>query len=317
MTRLVPNSIGDTMVSTAVEKSRKRNVLHGPQRRAVWGLVTPFLLAFLALFVSPLVYSAYLSLFRSELVGGISFAGLENYTRVLTDPNFWFGFGRVALILLIQVPLALGVAILLALIFDTNRVRGGKFARLSIFLPYAVPSVIATLMWGYIYGSNYGLVTQILKFLGLGPVDLLSSSNILGSIMNILSWEFIGYNMIILYSALRAVPTDLYDAAEIDGAGQWRIAWSIKLPAIRPAIVLTIMFSIIGSFQVFNEPNLLSLLAPSAIGSNFTPNLYAYNSAFKNQDVNYAAAIAFLLGLITVIVSFAFQTAANRRASRS
>jgi multiple sugar transport system permease protein len=126
-------------------------------------------------------------------------------------------------------------------------------------------------------------------------------------------WEFIGYNMIILYAALRSIPEDLYEAAEIDGAGQFRIAWSIKLPAIRQALLLTVIFSIIGSFQLFNEPNLLANIAPNSIGTDFTPNLYAYNIAFRNQEINYAAAIAFLLGIIIMIVSFVVQTAANRR----
>jgi multiple sugar transport system permease protein len=109
------------------------------------------------------------------------------------------------------------------------------------------------------------------------------------------------------------VPTELYEAAEIDGAGQLRVAWSVKLPAIRQAIVLTIIFSIIGSFQLFNEPNLLAAIAPNAIGADFTPNVYAYNLAFKNQDINYAAAIAFLLGIVIMIVSFVVQTLTNRK----
>jgi multiple sugar transport system permease protein len=144
-------------------------------------------------------------------------------------------------------------------------------------------------------------------------VNLLSQGNVLGSIMNIVTWEYIGYNMIVMYSALRSIPSDLYEAAEIDGAGQIRIAWSIKMPAIRPAILLTVIFSTIGSFQVFNEPSLLRNLAPNAIGSAFTPNLYAYNLAFVNQDLNYAAAIAFALGLVTMVVSYLVQLSTRTR----
>jgi multiple sugar transport system permease protein len=119
--------------------------------------------------------------------------------------------------------------------------------------------------------------------------------------------------MIILFSALRSIPTELYDAAQVDGAGQWRIAWSVKIPAIRPAILLTVIFSIIGSFQLFSEPQLLYNLAPNAIGTAFSPNLYAYNLAFINQNINYAAAIAFLLGLVIMIVSYIVQLTAQRR----
>jgi multiple sugar transport system permease protein len=118
--------------------------------------------------------------------------------------------------------------------------------------------------------------------------------------------------MIILYSALRAVPAELFDAAEVDGAGPIRVAWSIKIPAIRQAILLTVIFSIIGSFQLFSEPSILGVLAPNSVGSDFSPNLYAYNVAFVNQDVGYSAAIAFVLGLIIMVISYVVQTATNR-----
>ncbi|WP_243065213.1 carbohydrate ABC transporter permease [Humibacter sp. RRB41] len=287
--------------------------LDGAQTRAAWVLIAPFLLIFAAMFLAPLLYSAYLSLFTSQLVGGEVFSGLANYVRALQDPSFWAGLGRVGLFLFIQVPIMLVASIGFALALDSKRVRGGKVARLLIFVPYAVPSVVATLMWGYLYGTDFGLITQIFQALGLQAPDLLSPQNILGSTMNIVCWEFIGYNMIILYAALRAVPEDIYEAAEIDGAGQFRVAWSIKLPAIRQALLLTLIFSIIGSFQLFNEPNLLANIAPNSIGTDFTPNLYAYNVAFRNQEINYAAAIAFLLGIIIMIVSFVVQTAANRK----
>jgi len=293
---------------SVIEAQRKTQSLHGAEKRAAWFLVLPFLVVFLAMFVAPLAYSAYLSLFSSQLVGGEIFTGLGNYARALQDPSFWGGLGRVALFLFIQVPIMLAAAIFFALAIDSRRVRGGRVIRLLVFVPYAVPSVVATLMWGYLYGTDFGLITQIFKAVGLTAPNLLSPSNVLGSTMNIVCWEFIGYNMIILYAALRSIPDDLYEAAEIDGAGQLRIAWSIKLPAIRQAILLTVIFSIIGSFQLFNEPN----IAPNAIGTDFTPNLYAFNVAFKNQEINYAAAIAFLLGIVIMIVSFLVQRATNR-----
>jgi multiple sugar transport system permease protein len=298
---------------TALPARRPRSRIRSAQTTAAWVLVVPFLLVFAAMFLVPLLYSLYVSLFSSQLVGGTVFAGLGNYTRALQDPSFWSSLGRVAIFLLVQVPIMLAASIFFALALDSGRVRGGKVARLLIFVPYAVPSVVATLMWGYLYGTDFGLITQVFEALGLPAPALLSARNILGSTMNIVCWEFIGYNMIILYAALRSIPNELYEAAEIDGAGQIRVAWSIKLPAIRQAILLTVIFSIIGSFQLFNEPNLLANIAPNAIVNDFTPNLYAYNLAFKNQDINYAAAIAFLLGIVIMIVSFVVQTLTNRK----
>ncbi|MDD7833901.1 carbohydrate ABC transporter permease [Paenarthrobacter sp. AB444] len=299
------------MSTTTIRRRPSR--LRRPQTIAAWTLIIPFLVVFVAMFVVPLVYSAYLSLFTSQLVGGTVFSGFSNYARALQDPSFWAGLGRVSLFLFIQVPIGIALSIFFALALDSGRVRGSKLARLLIFVPYAVPSVVATLMWGYLYGNNFGLITQIFEALGMTRPDLLSADKITGSMMNILIWEYVGYNMILLYAALRSIPTDLYEAAEIDGAGQWRIAWSIKLPAIRPAILLTVIFSIIGSFQLFNEPNLLFNIAPNAVGTDYSPNLYAYSLAFKNQDVNYAAAIAFLLGLIIAVISFIVQTRATRK----
>jgi len=302
---------------TVLDARRRSRLLHGAQTRAAWILTLPFLIVFAAMFIAPLIYSAYLSLFSSQLVGGEVFTGLGNYARALQDPSFWGGLGRVALFLFIQVPIMLAASIFFALAIDSKRLRGGRIVRLLVFIPYAVPSVVATLMWGYLYGTDFGLITQLFQGLGLSAPNLLSPGNVLGSTMNIVCWEFIGYNMIILYAALRSIPEELYEAAEIDGAGQFRVAWSIKLPAIRQAIILTVIFSVIGSFQLFNEPSLLFNIAPNAIGSDFTPNLYAYNVAFKNQEINYAAAIAFLLGIVIMIVSFVVQTTANRKERQS
>jgi multiple sugar transport system permease protein len=185
--------------------------------------------------------------------------------------------------------------------------------RLLIFLPYAVPGVVAVLMWGYLYGQQFGLVAQIARGIGLPAPNLLSESTVLFSIMNIVTWAYVGYNMIVMYSALKSIPAELYEAAEIDGASQWRLAWSVKIPMIRPAIFLTVIFSVIGSFQIFNEPKLLVEIAPTAITQGFMPNFYAFNVAFVNQDINYAAAIAFLLGFVIMIVSYVVQLSMQKR----
>ena len=183
-------------------------------------------------------------------------------------------------------------------------------------MPYAVPAVVATLMWGYLYGADFGPIAQIARAVGFGTPDFLSPENILGSMMNIVTWEFVGYNMIIMYAALRSIPAELYEAAEIDGAGQFRLAWSVKIPAIRPAIMLTVIFSIIGSFQLFAEPSLLNAIAPTRSRTPSHPNYYAYNLAFINQELNYAAAIAFLLGLVIAVVSYFVQLGSERSARR-
>ncbi|MFB7249973.1 carbohydrate ABC transporter permease [Microbacterium sp. NPDC056234] len=295
---------------------RRAGTIKRKQQRAAYLFILPFFIVFTAMLVVPLIYSGYLSLFESKLIGGEQFAGLANYARALMDPDFLASLGRVALFLVVQVPIMLGLALFFALALDSGRARGSRSIRLLIFMPYAVPAVVATLMWGYLYGPDFGPIAQVARSVGLGTPDFLSPGSVLGSMMNIVTWEFIGYNMIIMYAALRSIPAELYEAAEIDGAGQFRVAWSIKIPAIRPAIMLTIIFSIIGSFQLFNEPSLLNTIAPDAISNSFTPNYYAYNLAFINQELNYAAAIAFLLGIVIAVVSYVVQLSEQRRERR-
>lgn len=279
--------------------------------------VLPFMVLFIMMIIVPLGYSFYLSLYERKLVGGTSYVGFKNFAEAVVDPEFLGGVGRMGLFLIIQVPIMLGIALFLALAIDSGRTRGARSARLMVFVPYAVPGVVATLMWGYLYGPRFGPITQLFETLGLAPPDLLSPDAILGSMMNIVTWEYVGYNMIIMYAALRSIPTELYEAAAIDGASQIRIALSIKIPAIRPAIMLTVIFSIIGTFQLFNEPALLDSIAPVAITQSFTPNYYAYGLAFVNQDVNYAAAIAFLLGIFIAIISYVVQLSTQRAARRN
>jgi multiple sugar transport system permease protein len=281
---------------------------------AAYALTLPFYIVFVLMLVVPLGYAAYLSLFRTRMVGGTVFSGIENYIRAVTDAALLAGIGRMLLFLTTSVPLGLLVSLLLALALDTGLVRAARFVRLSIFIPYAVPGVIATLMWGFIYGPTVGPISQLFSLFGAKPPEFLSASLITPSMMNILFWEYVGYNMIIFFAALRNIPRDLYEAAAIDGANQWQVAWYIKLPALRPALLLTVTFAVIGTFQIFNEPNLLYPLAPASIGTAFSPNLYVYNLAFVQQNMNYAAAIAFLLAAIVAIISFAVQSAFQHRA---
>ena len=266
--------------------------------------VAPFMLVFLAMFVAPLAYAAYLSLFRSQIIGGTIFAGLQNYSQAISDPLLRDGLLRIVKFFFLQVPIMMVLATTFALIIDSGRVWLPKLYRVVFFVPYAVPAVVASLMWAYMYGTKFGAFTQLAGKMGLPNPDFLSPSRILGSIANIVSWEFIGYNMIIVYAALRAIPTDLYEAATLDGAGPIRIALTIKLPMVKSALGVILLFSVIGSFQLFNEPQVLSPAAGAAITPSWTPNLYAYNLAFTDQQINYAAAVSFLLGLVILVGTY-------------
>jgi multiple sugar transport system permease protein len=278
-----------------------------------WGFIGPFVAVFALVFLAPIAYSIYLSLYRNQLIGGNAFVGLDNYTQALQDDQFWSSLARVSLFLCVQVPIMLGIALLVALALDSGRLYGKNFFRISIFLPYAVPAVVATMMWGFMYGSQFGLVGDINDALGTSIPDPLSASWVLASIGNIVTWEFMGYNMLIFYSALRVIPTSLYEAAEIDGAGQVRVITAIKLPAIRGALVIATIFSIIGSFQLFNEPSILRNLAKNTITTDFTPNFYTYALSFNGQQQNYSAAVAIIMGLITMVIAYVVQLRGMRK----
>lgn len=295
-------------------RSRKSELRPRSRRKWTgWGFVLPFLLVFLFAMVAPVGYAIYLSLYQNKLIGGNKFAGLANYTQALTDPQFWTGFGRVSLFLVVQVPVMLILALAVALAIDSAKLHWSPLYRISIFLPYAVPAVVGALMWGFIYGNQFGLVAEIGGWFHTTLPNPLDSTLMLPAIGNIVTWEYIGYNMLIFYSALRVIPGELYEAAELDNASTWRIIWHIKLPALRPAIAVAVVFSTIGSFQLFTEPSVLYPLNKDVIGSAYTPNWYAYSLSFNGQEYNYSATIAIVMGLLTVIVAYVIQRIGQRK----
>ena len=276
----------------------------------------PFLLLFVFFFLVPLGYALWTSFFVERLVGGTVFVGAQNYQQVLHDASFWEGVRNVLLLLVVQVPIMLGLALVLALLIDSKIARLKTLFRLGYFLPYAIPGVIGALLWGYLYSQHIGPFAQLAQLLHWPPPGFLTLAGLLPSIGNIVTWQWTGYNMVIMYAALQAIPTELYDAALVDGASGWDIARYIKIPLIAPAIVVTIVFSIIGTLQLFNEPQIMSAIVPNIIQDHYTPNLYAYNLAFTNQQYNYAAAVSFVLGGVVFVFSYIFMLVTNRGGRR-
>ncbi|MFF4935063.1 carbohydrate ABC transporter permease [Streptomyces griseofuscus] len=287
-----------------------------PLRRCLtgWAFVLPFTAPFLLAVVAPILYTLGLSLMQDRLVGGTQFVGLENYRDQLSDPRFWSAVTRVALYMVIQVPLMMLLALGAALALDSAKLYAPALFRLGIFLPYAVPGVVASLLWGYLYGSQFGLVGDVKQYLGVTLPDPLSSGLILPSIGNVVLWLYIGYNMLVFHSALKAIPSEIFEAARLDGARARHVIVHIKLPAIRSTLAVATMFSVIGGFQLFNEPNILRGLVPNVISSDFTPNMYAYSLSFAGQQYNAAATVAVIMGVVTGAVAFVVQRRGMRGA---
>jgi multiple sugar transport system permease protein len=278
--------------------------------------LAPFGLLFIVFFVLPILYALYQSLFRSQRSGlglgapTISFYGLGNYHDVLLDKNFFEGLGRILLFGLVQVPVMLGLALLLALLLDSTVVRLKPFFRVSFFIPYAVPGVVGALIWGFLYFPQLSPIVQILHTVGL-KIDFLGSGLVFWSMANIVTWEYTGYNMLIITAALQAIPLEQYESARIEGCTGFSLAWYIKIPQVAPALVLTCVLSIIGTLQIFTEPQVLTQISNS-ISSNYTPNLYAYFTAFSNNNYYYTAALSVVLAVVSFIFSFGFLRLTQR-----
>ena len=272
-----------------------------------WKFMWPFAVVFVFVFIIPIVYAIYISFFKKQMVGGTKFVGFENYARLIQDPQFWSSVGRVTIFTVFQVPIMLFLAAAMALALDSMKLNGTKFFRISTFLPYAVPAVVSTMIWGFVYGAKYGLVGSLNDFLGTN-IDVLNPDMLLASIANINTWEYAGYNMLIFYSSLSTIPHSLYEAASIDGASEWQIVKKIKLPELKGSLAITVIFSIIGSFQLFNEPSILQNMVPgNAITTYYTPNMYAYNLSFTGNQSNYAAALAIVMAIITMAIAYVVQ----------
>ncbi|NUR83684.1 MAG: sugar ABC transporter permease, partial [Nonomuraea sp.] len=227
---------------------------------------------------------------RSGLLGlhgtTTRFAGLANYATALSDDGYVGGLGRILLFALVMVPLMVVLSTALALVLEAGVTRWPRFFRTAFFLPYGVPGVIASIMWGFLYAPGTSPFTPLFQAAG-AEVDLLGPGTVFWSIMNIVLWQFAGYNVLIVVAQLQSIPRVLYEAARIDGASRWTIAREVQLPLVRPALVLITVFTIIGSLQLFNEPLVLTPLS-SGISSTYTPTITAYKEAFNGNNLGLA-----------------------------
>jgi multiple sugar transport system permease protein len=292
----------------------------GATRRAPWVLLAPFLALFLLTFLVPIgmaLVSSFTKVTRGGLFGeaGVvtEFAGLDNYAQVVGDPNFVASIGRMFLFGVVQVPVMLILCTVLALMLESASAKWPGAFRAAYFLPYGVPGVIATILWSFLYVPGLSPLIDVAELVGVSP-DFLGADTVLWSIANIVTWSYTGYNMLIVIAQLKSIPVELYEAAKVDGASPLRVATSIQLPLIRPALLLTAVFSIIGTLQLFAEAQVLQRVAP-AIDSQYTPNLSAYTTAFAYNDYNVAAAQSVLIALVAFTLSIVFLTVTNRKSA--
>ncbi|TLS47023.1 sugar ABC transporter permease [Streptomyces montanus] len=279
----------------------------------------PFQLGFVFLYLLPIGYAVYQSLFLQKQsglgLGGATteFVGLENYQNGLTDSAFMTSILRVVVFACVQIPFMLLISLVLALLLDavTSKVAG-RF-RILLLIPYMIPGVVAAIVWVNLYSPDVGPLTPIGKLFGF-DWNFFAPSMVWPAIGNLLTWHGIGYNMVIIYAALQGVSRELFEAARLDGASELRIALSIKIPFVRGALVLTALLSIIQMLQIFNEPALFRNVTPETVSDSFTPIMIIYNQAFNAANYHYAAALSVLLALILGVASFLFYRLTSREA---
>ncbi|MFG2772933.1 carbohydrate ABC transporter permease [Streptomyces sp. NPDC048350] len=289
-------------------------------RTAPYFFLLPAALLFVLFFALPIGYALWLSLHKIEVKGlGLGkgarsevWAGLENYTAALTDSELGHSALRILGYGAIVVPVMLGLALLFALLLDSERVRARSFSRLAIFLPYAVPGVIAALMWGFLYLPDVSPFHYLLDALGMPQPDLMDGGPLYVAMANIAVWGGTGFNMIVIYTSLRSLPTEVFEAAKLDGCSELQIALRIKIPMVAPSLVLTFFFSVIATLQVFNEPTTLRPLT-NGIPTTWSPLMKVYNDAFTGGNIHAASATAVVLAAATFLLSFGLLRASNRR----
>ncbi|MFF3618930.1 carbohydrate ABC transporter permease [Streptomyces sp. NPDC002467] len=258
------------------------------------------MLLFAAFKVYPIGRSFVISLHKT--VGGTErFVGADNYTRLLHDPLFWTALENTAVILAVQVPVMLTLATAIAVSLNSGLLRGRAVFRLGFFLPMITGLVAYGIMFSVLLGKDYGLVNWLLGLVGLDPVPWLTDPLWAKVSLGLaLTWHYTGYNAVILLARLQSLPSELYDAAAVDGAGAWGVFRHVTLPGLRPALLLTTVLSTIGTLQIFDEPYVLTGGGPD--NATLTIGVYLYQNAFKYFDFGYASAIAYALAVLIGIL---------------
>jgi cellobiose transport system permease protein len=268
--------------------------------------VAPFFILFGLVGLFPLAYTFVVSLNKWDLLRGPGeWIGFDNFAAELVDPLFWNSIANTFSIFVLSAIPQLVVAVALAAALDQN-IRAKTFWRMSVLLPYVVTPVAVALIFSNLFGEKYGLINNLLVGLGLDPV-LWKTDTIPGhlAVATMVNWRWTGYNALILLAAMQAVPRDIYESAAIDGAGRMRRFFSITLPSIRPTFIFVVITATIGGLQIFTEPKLLnaSSSVPGGVFRQYqTTVLYLWDMAFNRGSFGKAAAIAWLLFLIIVII---------------
>lgn len=280
----------------------------------------PFFILFLIFSLYPIVSGLYISFFRWDGVGEMKWKGWENYERIFTDPVFLLSMKNTAIIgLIAHIPI-LGGSMVFAYILNGQFIKGNNLFKTIYFLPMVTSAVAITIVFQALFGYNFGLLNYFLSFFGVEPVNWLGGSgeHIKTAIIIMFAWKWIGWNMVIYTAGMQGISHDIYEAATIDGARPSQVFFRITLPLLKPIILFTLIQSTIGTVNLFTEPFILTgSLTGGQNNQGITMMMYMLNKAPRGNNIyGVAAAVAYVITIIVIIISFIFQTLLGDRDER-
>lgn len=276
--------------------------LHKKTRFFPYAMLLPTVVIFAVFMIYPILYSFYLSF--TEFSGGTyNFVGIRNYIELFNDPVFYKALFNTFFYLIIQVPVMISLALLLAVLIEQKFIRGKGFFRMATFLPTITSLVAYSLVFKVLFNTNYGLINYIIDFFGGEKIQWIYSAwPARASIIISITWRWVGYNMIILLAGIQAIPTEMYESASLDGANFWQQLFYITIPAIKPIILFTTITSTIGTLQLFDEPYILTQGGPNY--ATITLGEYLYDNGFTYLKFGFASALGYVMVIIIGLLSW-------------
>jgi multiple sugar transport system permease protein len=275
-----------------------------------WAFALPAIALVVVFGIVPIVWSALMSFQRTNLLSTPEWIGLDNYRAFAKDPLFKTSMVHALVYTVIFVPVSITGALFAAIALN-RRIRGIRFYRTAVFVPVVVSSIATAIMFLWLFDPYFGIVNWITQRIGLGTFGFFNSSDgALYSIIVVTVWGWIGFDVIVYLAALQGIPTELLEAATIDGAGHWSIFRNVTLPLLGPATLFLVVFSSINAIQLFDEVFFLTKGGPGT--ATFVPVFYLYTLAFQQGIAGYAAAIAYVL-LAVIMVLTVIQLAVGKR----
>ncbi len=267
-----------------------------------YAMMAPTVAIFAVFMIYPILYSFYLS-FMEFTCGTYNFVGFANYIELFKDPVFYKALFNTFFYLIIQVPVMIGLALLLAVLIEQKFVRGRGFFRMATFLPTITSLVAYALVFKVLFNTDHGLINYIVELFGGSKIQWIYSAwPARASIIISITWRWVGYNMIILLAGIQAIPTEMYESASLDGATFWQQLWYITIPAIKPIILFTTITSTIGTLQLFDEPYILTQGGPNY--ATITLGEYLYDNGFTFLKFGFASALGYVMVIIIGLLSW-------------